>query len=68
MIKYGLDIKVATTIRDDDGWRPLLLNEITRRTFSTLSSLFAFEAILKRSNVLDTRVVEVQDDDPTYSV
>ncbi len=69
MIKYGLDIKAPTTIKDDDGWRPVMKNQLARETFGSIESLFAFDDALKRTNAqLVTRVVEVEDDDPTYSV
>lgn len=69
MIKYGLDIKAPTTIQGDDGWRPIMVNEIARKKFATIEDLFRFEDEMKRSNAtLITRVVEVQDDDPTFSV
>lgn len=69
MIKYGLDLKAPTTIKDDDGWRPVMKNSLVRRLFSSAEDLFAFKDQLEATNrQLELRVVEVQDDDPTYSV
>lgn len=69
MIKFGLDLKAPTTIKGDDGWRPVMVNSLARRLFSSAEDLFAFKDLLESTNRnLVTRVVEVQDDDPTYSL
>lgn len=69
MIKYGLDIKAPTTIKGDDGWRPVMKNQLAREGFSRVEDLFAFKDALERTNAqLVIRVVQFEDDDPTYSV
>lgn len=66
-MKYGLDIKAPTTQPDDDGWRPVLLNQLTRQTFATVDELFAFKDRFEQTNpTLKTRVVELYDEDAYY--
>lgn len=68
-MKYGIDILAPTTIKGDDGWRPVMENELARKTFGSIEDLFAFLDQMQATNrTLQTRVVEVYDMDPTYSV
>lgn len=69
MLKYGIDIKTPTNVPGDDPWKPAMKNQVARITFATVDALIAYLDLLKAGNVnLQTRVVEVQDDDPVYSV
>lgn len=65
MICYGLDLKAPTTIKDDDGWRPVMQNAIARMKFSDVEALYAFkDALLRTNQTLEIRVVEITDDQP----
>lgn len=62
-MKYGLDFKAPTTIKGDDGWRPVMVNKLVRRLFDTATDVARYEQQLKATNgQLETRFVEVYDD------
>lgn len=62
MIFYEVDIKTPTTVKGDDGWRPVMDGEMRRR-FSSDTQLAVFLHNLDRSNsALKYRVREVQRD------
>jgi hypothetical protein len=68
-MKYGLDIKTPTTIPGKDGWEPVMVNKLARVKFQTAQDLFDYEKLLKASNSqIETRIVEIHDGDPTYSL
>lgn len=67
-IKYGLDVKTPTNIPGDDPWKPVMKNAYKRELYD-LEGIIGLIDAMKRGNAsLETRVVEVEDDDPVYSV
>lgn len=64
-LKYGLDILTPNSNPKKDGWEPLMLNDVARRTFDSVEALFAYDDAMKAGNrTLKTRVVEVDEGDP----
>jgi hypothetical protein len=68
-IVYGIDVFTPTNQRDDDPWKPVMLNSVARLTFKEPEGLLRKIDQMKAGNsTLRLRAVEVPDDDPTYSV
>lgn len=66
-LKYGIDLYTPTN-QGDDPWKPAMKNQAVRVLFGTVDELFAYLDALKAGNRnLETRVVQVQDDETVYN-
>jgi len=66
-LKYGIDVQTPGRVAGTHDWTPIMQNTLTRRLWEHAHGCVAFEAQLRQQGH-QTRLVEIQDDDPTYSV
>ena len=68
-IRYGLNVRTPTNRPTDNPWAPVLATKDRRLSFNNPESLVNYIDAMKRANgTIELQVVEIVDDDPTYSV
>lgn len=56
---YEVDIQTPTTIKGDDGWKPVLLNEISARRFEAYELAVFLDDLQRTNATLPYRVRQV---------